>query len=289
MTTNINNFVLNDVNEPANWSTTERTLLAAIVGKLPNADAVITAASRHGHAVLISPDESITNVVSCDNTGNTSFYNNLYVKENALLYMGDINTDYAYLRYISATDYYTVYSTKGIELTAAGGAMGLSAAGRILISPPQGHGVSIRAGETPHGVLEVGDGTTTLGVIGMMSQDDESVDGLLIRNATYSAVSYNIGLHVVAMDNGNAEINSDYDLIIDVDSGDCKFTNSQTLVATVNALGVLPAADATIHARAQTAAPTTTTAGALWLDTDAGGNGHLMCYANGGWRTVAAL
>lgn len=53
--------------------------------------------------------------------------------------------------------------------------------------------------------------------------------------------------------------------------------------------GLISYNNATIHAIAQTGAPTSTTAGALWLDTNAGANGTLKCYANGAWRTVQAL
>ena len=53
--------------------------------------------------------------------------------------------------------------------------------------------------------------------------------------------------------------------------------------------GIKSTAGSTLHVIAQTSAPSTTTAGALWLDTDDGTNGTLKCYANGAWRTVAAL
>ena len=58
---------------------------------------------------------------------------------------------------------------------------------------------------------------------------------------------------------------------------------------TFNSNGLIPSNNATIHAIAQTGAPTSTTEGALWLDTDAGANGTLMCYANGAWRIVQAF
>ena len=59
--------------------------------------------------------------------------------------------------------------------------------------------------------------------------------------------------------------------------------------AYVDQLGIRFSNDATIHVLADTDGPTSTEEGALWLDTDAGGNGYLKCYANGGWRTVATL
>ncbi|MBU2249341.1 MAG: hypothetical protein KKD77_21515, partial [Gammaproteobacteria bacterium] len=69
MTTAINDYVLNDVNEPANWSAVERALLAAVVGKLPNAGATVTATSRHSHAVLVSANALVDPAVSVDNNG----------------------------------------------------------------------------------------------------------------------------------------------------------------------------------------------------------------------------
>lgn len=64
---------------------------------------------------------------------------------------------------------------------------------------------------------------------------------------------------------------------------------SDTRVVKISEDGLLVENGATIHAIAQAGQPTSTSAGALWLDTDAGGNGHLKCYANGDWRTVATL
>ncbi len=84
----------------------------------------------------------------------------------------------------------------------------------------------------------------------------------------------------------------------DEDPGFLKYSNGgggfsigveTTEYFTIDANGLIPYNATTIHAIAQNAAPTSVTAGALWLDTDAGANGTLMCYANGAWRTVQAL
>ncbi len=65
--------------------------------------------------------------------------------------------------------------------------------------------------------------------------------------------------------------------------------NLAAILMTVDANGLIPSNNTTIHAIAQNGAPTTTTEGALWLDTNASANGTLMCYGNGAWRAVQAL
>jgi hypothetical protein len=63
------------------------------------------------------------------------------------------------------------------------------------------------------------------------------------------------------------------------------------LCYTFDDVGLKPnvSANVTIHCFVGNSAPTSTTEGALWVDADAGGNGHLKVYANGGWRTAATL
>ena len=85
-------------------------------------------------------------------------------------------------------------------------------------------------------------------------------------------------------------LSADQDFNIwNLENTDIRFATNNTERMDIDADGLKPINNATIHAIAQTGAPTSTVAGALWLDTDDGVNGTLKCYANGTWRTVSAL
>lgn len=60
-------------------------------------------------------------------------------------------------------------------------------------------------------------------------------------------------------------------------------------IGTWTTTGLIPGNNATIHVLAQNGAPTSTTEGALWLDTNASTNGDFMIYSNGAWRKVVSL
>ena len=79
MSENINGYILNEVGEAADWSTVEHALLTAIVNKLPNAGSYVTDTSRHSHAVLVSPDNTVNPAVSVDNSGNITINVNLTI------------------------------------------------------------------------------------------------------------------------------------------------------------------------------------------------------------------
>jgi hypothetical protein len=122
---------------------------------------------------------------------------------------------------------------------------------------------------------------------------------LTIENSTEATVSF-LTPHVnyqgfnFGFVDGGTDDNDRGRLLYYCDSGfpqteGFRFIVGTSLIATILPNGFVPYGTGTVHCNASNGGPTTTTAGALWLDTDAGGNGHLKCYANGGWRTVAVL
>jgi hypothetical protein len=117
--------------------------------------------------------------------------------------------------------------------------------------------------------------------------DSRLIDDLFIEDdAKY--IKWGAGRDSGIQDSGSDMI-IDYDLNGVGGTRNLLIRGNAVVYGTWDTNGLVPSNNATIHAIAQNGAPTSTTEGALWLDMDAGGNGHLMCYANGGWRTVATL
>lgn len=206
MTIAINDYVLNEVNEPADWSLTEYTLLSAIVGKLPNRGSIMTPAARHAHSVLISPDEQTNPVLSCDNNGDVTFNDDVFLADNGTIFFGTVAGNYGSVKYSTALTQLYLYSNQSIGLKADGT--------EIILTAPS----------------------------------------VVLNSSTAQNILFKI---------------------------------SSTTYFGVGATGIIPQNNATIHCAAQNDAPTSTTNGALWLDTDGGSSGILYCYSSGGWQTVA--
>lgn len=100
----------------------------------------------------------------------------------------------------------------------------------------------------------------------------------------FNTYIYNLGTYI-KLTNGS--------IIYDADSagGVHYFNIDETQYITISPDGIKPtlANGGTLHVYAANSAPTSTTEGALWIDSDASANGDLMAYSNGAWRKVVSL
>jgi len=289
MTVALNGYTLNAVNEAANWSAVEYALLTAIVGKLPDAGATVTASSRHSHSLLVSPNAAIDPVLYATNTGDIYVANDEYIDNNNYLYFGTVPTEYGYIIHDGTYNRLIISSTDAVYISSTD-LLSIVSAADILISIPATGGIGANT-SLPNAVLEITDNGNANGRVVKITQDNEDVYGLVIGNDN-AATDDDIGLTLIAMNNMSAEIKNTNNgaLYIDTASGDIYLQIGNTTYLTVSAAGLVPSNNATIHIIAQNGAPTSTANGALWLDTDAGGaNGTLKIYSNGDWRTVQDL
>jgi len=286
MTVALNGYTLNAVNEAANWSAVEYALLTAIVGKLPDAGATVTASSRHSHSLLVSSDGAVDPALYTDATGNLYTGRHLTVYDGYRCYFGARGSIYAN----NIANNLLIYAVSDMILYSLGAMTAQVGGGDLYISVDSFYGVGIVAPD-PNARLEINDNNSVFARILKITQDNEDVYGVVVGNDTAST-NDSIGLTLKAFNDGSAELGNtgSSTLYIDCVSGNIELQIGNTTVATVAATGISFSNNATIHIIAQNGAPTSTANGALWLDTDAGGaNGTLKIYSNGDWRTVQDL